>query len=142
MTSTTFAAATVLGKEAPLPESVETVNPMRRSCYAMLHIGTVLPDQTVEWKRCPPVVVEGSNSFVLNDDFWIEKLDEELAIHIQQACDPPHYRINNDPTDRHLYALLRRVAEVEASQYEGMDELHAVVALSRLIHPTSTGDRY
>ena len=108
----------------------------------MLHIGTGLPGQTVEWKSCPPVVVEGSNSFVLNDDFWIEKLDEELAIHIQQACDPPHYRINNDPKDRHLYALLRRVADVEASQYEGMDELHAVVALSRLIHPTSTGDRY
>ena len=108
----------------------------------MLHIGTGLPGQTAEWESCPPVVVSGAGPFALNDDFWIEKLDEQLAIHIQAACDPPHYGINNDQTDRHLYAFVRRVSEVETSQYEGMDELHAVVALSRLIHPTSTGDRY
>ena len=98
----------------------------------MLHIGTGLPGQTAEWERCPPVVVLGSGRFALNDDFWIEKLDEQLAIHIQAACDPPHYGINNDQTDRHLYAFLRRVPEAETSLYEGMDELHAVVALSRL----------
>jgi hypothetical protein len=142
MSSEISTDTSLMDMNAPLPAPSEVNCIMRRGCYVMLHIGTGLPGQTVEWKSCPPVVVEGSNSFVLNDDFWIEKLDEELAIHIQQACDPPHYRINNDPKDRHLYALLRRVADVEASQYEGMDELHAVVALSRLIHPTSTGDRY
>jgi hypothetical protein len=108
--------------DAPLPATSEVNCLMRRGCYVMLHVGTGLPSQTSEWKSFPPVVVTASNRFAPNDDFWIEKLDEKLAIHIQQACDPPHYGINNDPTDRHLYAFLRRVADVEASQYEGMDD--------------------
>jgi len=142
MSSEISTDASLMDMDAPLPAPSEANCLMRRGCYVMLHIGTGLPGQTAEWERCPPVVVSGSRRFALNDDFWIEKLDEQLAIHIQAACDPPHYGINNDQTDRHLYAFLRRVPTVEASQYEGMDELHAVVALSRLVHLTSTGDRY
>ena len=142
MSSQISTDASLMDTDAPLPAPSEVNRLMRRGCYVMLHIGTGLPGQTAEWERCPPVVVSGFGRFALNDDFWIEKLDEQLAIHIQAACDPPHYGINNDQTDRHLYAFLRRVPTVEASQYEGMDELHAVVALSRLVHLTSTGDRY
>jgi hypothetical protein len=79
---------------------------------------------------------------MLSDDIWIERLDEQLAKHIQKACEPPHYDIDSVEQDRHLYAFVRRVSAVEKSNYEGMDELLAVVALSRLIHPTSIGDRY
>ena len=142
MSSEISTDTSLMDMNAPLPAPSEVNCIMRRGCYVMLHIGTGLPGQTAEWERCPPVVVSGAGPFALNDDFWIEKLDEQLAIHIQAACDPPHYGINNDQTDRQLYAFVRRVSEVETSQYEGMDELHAVVALSRLVHPTSTGDRY
>jgi len=142
MSSEISANASLMDMDDHLPAPSEVNCLPRRGCYVMLHIGMGLPGQTAEWERHPPVVVSGSGRFVLNDDFWIERLDGELAIHIQEACDPPHYRINNDQTDRHLYAFLRRVPDNEGSQYEGMDELHTVVALSRLIHPTSIGDRY
>jgi len=73
---------------------------------------------------------------------WIERLDEELARNIQKACQPPNHKIQDVAYDRHLYAFVRRVPADEKSQYKGMSELNGVIALSRLINPTSTGDRY
>jgi hypothetical protein len=78
----------------------------------------------------------------LSSDIWIEKLDSELAKHIQTAFEPSHYNIDNLPYDRHLYAFVRRVPDVERSRYEGLAELFAVATLSRLVHPTSIGSRY
>jgi hypothetical protein len=109
-------------------------------CYVMLHIGTG-PSHSEE-KSGSPLVVTGSDHFVLSEDIWIERLDEQLAKHIQKACEPPHYKIDSIEQDRHLYAFVRRASAVEKSNYEGMEELFAVIALSRLIHPTSIGDRY
>ncbi len=124
-----------------LPAPTKMEYPMLRGCYVMLHVGPGL-SLSSEGVSGPPSVVAGSDRFLLNDDFWIERLDGQLAVRIQESCDPPNYGINADQVDRHLYAFLRRVPDVEESQYEGMDELHAVVALSRLVHPTSVGDRY
>ena len=111
-----------------------------RGCYVMLHIGT--GPSHAEEKGGPPLVVTGTNRFALSDEIWIERLDEQLAKRIQKACEPPHYKIESIEQDRHLYAFLRRVSDAEKSKYEGMEELRAVIALSRLIHPTSVGDRY
>ena len=106
----------------------------------MLHIGA--GPSLADKHSSPLVVAEDRNRFDLIGDIWIERLDEELAKHIQTACEPSHYNIDNFPYDRHLYAFVRRVPDVEQSRYEGMGELFAVAALSRLVHPTSVGSRY
>ena len=111
-----------------------------KGCYVMLHIGT--GPSNMEETTASPLVVTGCNHFELSDDIWIERLDEQLAKHIQKACEPPHYKIESVEQDRHLYAFVRRVSAVEKSNYEGMEELFTVSALSRLIHPTRIGNRY
>jgi len=105
----------------------------------MLRIGTG-PSHDEE-KSGPRLIVTDRNShFTLDNDIWIERLDDQLAKHIQKACDPPHYNIGGVEHDRHLYAFVRRFPEVEKSNYEGMAELFGAITLSRLIHPTSIGD--
>jgi hypothetical protein len=108
--------------------------------YVVLHIG-VGPSRA-EVESGPPLVVTGTDRFRLTDDIWIERLNEQLATRIQTACEPPHYKTNILPQDRHLYAFLRRVSGTETSKYEGMAELYTVLSLSRLIRPTSADDRY
>jgi hypothetical protein len=114
---------------------------LSEGCYVVLHIGTG-PSASTEKSGSPLVVRNGRNRFVLRDDIWIERLDEQLAKNIQHACQPPNYGMDDADYDRHLYAFVRRVPNIEKSSYEGMADLHAVIALSRLVNPTSTGDRY
>jgi hypothetical protein len=106
----------------------------------VLHVGNGPSHTDVE--SGPPLVVTDANRFPLNGEIWIERLDEQLAKRIQVACEPPHYNTNNFVQDRHLYAFLRRAFDSEASRYEGMVELQMLIALSRLVHPTTVGDRY
>ena len=110
-------------------------------CYVMLHIG-VGPSNAEEQSGARLVVSDTTKSFSLRDDIWIERLDKELATNIQKACEPPHFNIDSVEQDRHLYALVRRAPPIETSPHEGMTELFATAALSRLINPTSIGDRY
>jgi hypothetical protein len=107
--------------------------------YVVLHIAP--GPSRAEEQNGPPLITVGGR-FPLSDDIWVERIDEELAKDIQQACEPPHRNIGTIRYDRHLYAFVSRVPEVEKSSHEGMSKLHAVVALSRLVNPTSTGDRY
>ncbi len=111
-----------------------------RGCYVILHLG-LGPSQLQE-KNGSPLIVKEGDRFELSDDIWLEKLDEDTANHVQTACDPPHYRIDGTAHDRHLYAFVKRVPEQQQIRYDGLDILHAVISLSRLVHPTSTGDRY
>lgn len=106
-----------------------------------MHIGTG-PSHIEENNGARLVVRAGEGRFELTNDIWIERLDEELAAHIQEACEPPHYNFNNVGHDRHLYAFVRQLPAPETSRYEGMSQLIAAVALSRLIRPTSMGTRY
>lgn len=117
------------------------MNDLLSGCYIILHIGTG-PSASEEKTGSCLVVRDRLSRFELTDNIWIERLDEQLAIKILRACDPPNYSITKDEWDRHLYAFVRRVPEVEASKYEGMAQLAAAIVLSRLIHPTSIGDRY
>jgi hypothetical protein len=111
------------------------------TCYVILHLSHG-PSQA-EVKTGARVVVEtGDPPFQLTDNIWMERFDKDLGEKIQTACDPSHYNISSAGYDRHLYAFVKRITEPEKSKYEGMSELAAVVALSRLVHPTSTGDRY
>lgn len=124
----------------PQSGAIQVGTPLPKACYVILHIGVgpSLADQSPS----PLVVTDARSRFDLSGDIWIERLDEELAKHIQTACEPSHHNIDKHPYDRHLYAFVRRVPDVEKGRYEGMGELFAVAALSRLIHPTSVGSRY
>jgi hypothetical protein len=89
------------------------------------------------------VIVEaGQAPFRITDDVWIERFDAQLGKRIEAACSPAHYNISDVGYDRHLYAFVRKVPTGEKSKYEGMSTLAALIALSRLVNPTSTGDRY
>ena len=112
-----------------------------QGCYVVLHMAPT-PSAFAEANGSPLIVSDASTHFQLSEDIWIERLDERLAKNIQQACEPAHYKINNAGYDRHLYAFVRRANTGEKSKYEGMSDLHALIALSRLVNPTSTGDRY
>lgn len=109
-------------------------------CYVVLHIGSG-PSANQD-ALFPMVVRDGNPRFQLSNDIWIERLNQQLANNVQEACEPPHHNANRIPNDNHLYAFVRRVPTFEETRYEGMTELHAVISLSRLINPTTTGDRY
>jgi len=111
--------------------------------YVVLHVGNG-PSRLEEQQSgfSPMIVRDSQPRFNLSNDIWIERLDEQFAKNIQKACEPPHHNIDDARFDRHLYAFVRRVPGVEKSKYEGMTDLHATIALSRLVNPTSTGDRY
>ena len=110
--------------------------------YIVLHIGNG-PTHQQEASGLPLIVQDGKRRrFQLDPNTWIERLGEQFAKRIQKACEPPHYKIKNVGYDRHLYAFVSHVPDHEKAKYEGMSRLHAVIALSRLVNPTSTGDRY
>ena len=111
------------------------------SCYVVLHMANG-PSHAERKAGARVIVEEGDTPFCFTNDIWMERFDKELGKKIQTACDPPHYNISDVGYDRHLYAFVKRSSTHETSKFEGMSELHALVALSRLVHPTSTGDRY
>jgi hypothetical protein len=87
------------------------------------------------------IVTEGQH-FQLRDDIWIERLDESTAKNVQQACEPPHYKIDKELWDRHLYAFVMQGPNQRHTNHDCLETLHTIVSLSRLVNPTSTGDRY
>ena len=109
-----------------------------QGCYVVLHIGS----GPGRGSSADLIVSNKDERFGLNDEIWIERLDSPLAIRIQTACEPPHFNVSTVHQDRHLYAFLRRVPQTESRTFEGMEPVLGAIALSRLVHPTTTGDRY
>jgi hypothetical protein len=116
------------------------LEPLPKPCYVILHIGA--GPTRFQQSGGPSLIVKDGERFTLSDDIWIERLEESLAKKVQKACEPPHFNIGTQEHDRHLYAFVQRVADIERRPYEGLETLHAVLAFSRLINPTSLGDRY
>jgi hypothetical protein len=116
-------------------------NLLPRGCYVVLHIGTG-PSRIEEKRGAPLVVTVGSNRFVLSDDIWIERLDEQLAKKHSKGLPATTFQHKQRRTRQTPYAFVRQVPAVEKSNYEGIEDLFMAIALSRLIHPTSIGDRY
>src|SRR6266852_5809831 len=56
------------------------------ACYAVLHIGTG-PSRREEEQAISPLIVRAGDRFNLNDDMWIERLDEQVARNIQKSLD-------------------------------------------------------
>jgi hypothetical protein len=115
-----------------------------RGAYVVLHIrsGPPYPDQQ------NPHIAEAGR-FQLTEDMWIERLENNLAINVQRACEPANYQNDNFIDDRHVYAFMREVLVDQTprepgsvSKDEALIPLMTVIALSRLIRPTSTGNRY
>ena len=108
--------------------------------YVILHIGRG-PTKTQD-PDGPRLIVRAGERFYLRDDIWIEMLDEPTANNVQRACEPPHYKIDKEVIDRHLYAFVMQALHHRQTRYDALDTLRAVISLSRLVNPTSTGDRY
>jgi len=111
-----------------------------RGCYVILHVG-MGPSREQEANGNGLLVGNGER-FHLSADIWIERLDESTSKNIQRACEPAHYKINKEIWDRHLYAFVMQVPSLQRTRYDGLQILHSVISLSRLVNPTSTGDRY
>lgn len=110
-------------------------------CYVMLHIGT--GPSRLETQGDPSSILLGAGKrFMLTENIWVERLDEELAKNVQKACEPANHNISAVQQDRHLYAYVRRITQTEKWNYEAMEAILQIAALSRLIHPTSIGYRY
>jgi hypothetical protein len=117
-------------------------NSQPEPCYVVLHIGNG-PSRLAEQQPASPLIVrDESPQFQLSDDIWIERLDERLARNIQKACEPSYYGAVDVGPDKHLYSFVSRVPKSERTKYGGMSDLKGLIALSRLVNPTSTGDRY
>jgi hypothetical protein len=109
--------------------------------YVVLHMSQgPSKDEVLTGARL--IVEAGQAPFRITDDIWMERFDKELGKKIETACSPAQYNISDADYDRHLYAFVRRVPSGEKSKYEGMSKLAGLIALSRLVNPTSTGDRY
>jgi hypothetical protein len=111
------------------------------TCYVILHLANG-PSQADVNAGAHVIVEEGDARFYFTKDIWMERLDKELAKKIQSACGPRHFNIEDVVHDQHLYAFVKRISAPEKSKFEGVSELFGLVSLSRLVHPTSTGERY
>jgi hypothetical protein len=116
-------------------------------CYVILHVrgGHPWPDPD----KTPAIAA--TDPFQLSEDIWIERFDKDFAGNIQKACEPANHGIHNDVRDRHLYAFVRKEPEAERQAQRlpgvvvrdrGIIPLFVVLALSRLVRPTTTGYRY
>jgi hypothetical protein len=114
---------------------------LEQPCYVFLHLG--LGPSKGQVSSVASVVVDDANPrLLLSSDFWIERLNQKLARNLQLACEPRQQGSVDVGHDRHLYAFVRRVPTGEVGKYEGLKELGALIALSRLVRPTSIGERY
>lgn len=87
----------------------------------------------------PPI----SSRFELSSDFWIEHLDLGLAKAIVDACSPANFQAPVFQQQDHTYAFVKKTRLPGLfHDFGGIDELAAVIAMSRLIHFTTTGLRY
>jgi len=72
--------------------------------YFILHIGS--GPSYAEIQAGERLVVGEADIFELSTNTWIERLERRLAVRIQKACEPPHYRMTSGEEDRHLFAAL------------------------------------
>src|ERR1700722_4369525 len=101
-------------------------NTLPKGCYVVLHIGTG-PGNVTNALRL--VVTDADKRFELSSDTWIKRFDEKLAKRIQAACEPPHSNIGGVKHDRHLYAFIRTIPDLERKTHEGIEELLATIVL-------------
>ena len=106
----------------------------------LLHLNTAALSAQELVRQFPPVQERRS----ISDEVWVGRLDNALAKTVLDLCEPRSIGIGTPPRQYgHLYAFVRDVAEESAVwRWDEDHRLSPVVALSRLIHPTTLGYRY
>jgi hypothetical protein len=105
----------------------------------ILHMSDANFAATELLKESPPVF----DRFQLSEEFWIEHLDPTLARAIIDACSPANFGMPVMQQQDHTYAFVKKTTLPGLfNDFGGLDELAAVIAMSRLIHFTGTGLRY
>ncbi len=98
------------------------------------------PTKDSEAASASPPIAE---RYYLSDQIWIERLNASVAKTIALACGPANYNAPAIEPESHLYAFVRKSRLPGFfSDFGGTEQLGAVVSLSRLVHPTTTGLRY
>jgi hypothetical protein len=81
-----------------------------------------------------------------SDDLWVGKLDEGIVEAVFDRCEPPGWMTKKAPRlFGQLYAFVREPAPAEPPNeyaWDSDERLQTLVALSRLVHPTSISFRY
>jgi hypothetical protein len=96
------------------------------------------PPASVETSVNPPI----SSRFELTDNIWIEQLDATVAKQISEACGARNFDMAIIPQQGHTFAFVRKSRlPGYFSDTGGLEELAAVLAMSRLIRPTTMGIR-
>ncbi len=98
-------------------------------------ISTTPGNQTV-----PPI----KDRFDLAQDLWVERLNDDVADMVLDACEPSRYGVTKPGRlDGQHYAFVRDVANKEdIPDWDSDMRLQVCVALSRLVRPTSISLRY
>lgn len=104
----------------------------------ILHFHTSHP-ANAENGNNPPI----SERFTLAPNIWIERLDAVVARHIAEACSPRNFNLPIQGQLPHTYAFVRKSrCPGLFEDTGGLDELWSVLNLSRIIRPTTMGNRF
>jgi hypothetical protein len=105
----------------------------------ILHFHSSAPEKADHTKPEAPI----AERFELAPYIWIEQLDPSVARQIVEACNPRNFEMPIQDQQAHTYAFVRRSRlPGEFHDFGGVEELAAVIALSRLICPTTMGLRW
>lgn len=109
---------------------------MSQSVYnIVIHTNAGIYDQP-ELETNPPVKAK----ILIVPDLWIEKLNNSEAHKIMDACEPPGFEYSCKRQYTQMYSIVRCVSDDQEWDSDG--SIQAIIALSRLIHPTTISYEY
>lgn len=109
---------------------------MSQSVYnVVIHTNEGIYDKT-ELETNPPV----KSKILIVPDLWIEKLNTSEADKIMDACQPQGFNYSEKRQYAQMYSIVRCVSDDQ--KWDSDDVLQTVIALSRIIHPTTISYEY
>jgi hypothetical protein len=79
----------------------------------------------------------------LSGDMWVGRLDSAIAKAVMDTCEPQTLGITSPVRQfAQLYSFVRELPYCDMYRFDSENLLTSAVAISRLIHPTSTGLAY
>jgi len=80
------------------------------------------------------------SKIVIVPNLWIEKLNTSEAHKIMDACEPKGFNYSCKRQYTQMYSIVRRVSDDQ--EWDSDEVLQTVIALSRIIHPTTISYEY
>ncbi len=109
---------------------------MSQSVYnIVIHTNEGIYDPT-ELETNPPV----ESKILIVPDLWIEKLNTSEADKIMDACEPQGFNYSEKRQYAQMYSIVRCISDDQEWDSDGI--LQTVIALSRIIHPTTISYKY